>query len=179
MFCKFITIGLGLVASLGLSNAALSQVTFTSLSELGLDNTNVVYAAIIGGNCESLSMASKDLTDLCTNVLMQVSYRDHMLMAIPFRDGSKVAYIKLMGDKSVQPTLNRYTLFLKAYQMSLSSEEKYVGATQLIDGVGTCEMFGNPDVENTTFECVFQQPETREEIRFKFVSDPNKTTVFH
>lgn len=69
MFCKFITVGLALTASLGLSNAALSQVKYASLSELEFDTTNVVSLAEIGGRCKVLSIAGKDLTTMCEDTL--------------------------------------------------------------------------------------------------------------
>ncbi|WP_175561110.1 hypothetical protein [Hydrococcus rivularis] len=43
---------------------------------------------------------------------------------------------------------------------------------------GTCELYGNPDREQATHECVVQTADGSE-MRFQFVSDPNQIEVFN
>jgi hypothetical protein len=102
---------------------------------------------------------------------MQMSLNNgRVVYIIPVNEDEGV-FMNLSGGQSQQPRLDRYTLFLDTSRIMKGSN--VVSESKV---VGTCELYGNPDLEQATHECVVQTTDGGE-MRFQFVSHPDKIKV--
>jgi hypothetical protein len=164
------TISLLTFLKIGLiNNSVIAQESYQAKFE----DLEINYVARIGGYCKQLVLAKKDITSVCQNYFTQmVLSNGRVIYMIPINE-EKGLYINFSGGKDFQPRLERYTLLVDTERLMKGAD-----MVSQVNVVGTCEMYGNPDRDETIHNC-FVQDIDGGEIHFQFVSQPDKIKIIN
>lgn len=157
----------------------MKKLIISTIVLLGISWANVVkaqaelvYAVMIGGECQKLTLIGKDLTGLCRDIFVNMSWNDGEVLYVASVDAENPIMIAFSGHQSEQPRLERYTLFLDS--LRIGTEENMMEQNV----VGTCEMWGDFLKEKAWHKCLVKN-EYGEEIIFEFQSDPKEVEIIN
>ncbi|PHV63745.1 hypothetical protein [Cyanobacterium aponinum] len=157
----------------------MKKLIISAIALLGISWANavkaeadMVYMAIIGGQCQKLTVLGNDFTSICRDKLINMSWNNGRVLYMVSTDTEDTILLSFSGGKSQQPRLERYTLFLDTLRIADGEDISEQGI------IGTCEMWGDLLKEKALHKCVAQNVDGGE-IIFEFQSDPNQIEVIN
>jgi hypothetical protein len=130
------------------------------------------YLAVIGGECEQLTLAGSDDTAGCSDKLVNVDFGDGRVAFVFTSPSARGAVATtFLGQASAQKDLRSYRLEVDEISTA-TTDAAGNPATVVESATGHCMMTGDPTQERARFECTAERPSGSTAATFLSVGEP-------